>query len=66
MYSYWLDVLPPVWMDRYVYWPDPDNELRVIALRADFGFAEGAEPITAFWQSDDRYFGRRTSQLNHC
>ncbi len=65
MFFYWLGVLPPVWMGRYVHWPDPDNVYRVITVRATFGFAEGIEPITAFWQSEGRYFGRRTSQLNH-
>lgn len=29
-----------------------------------FGFAEGAEPVTKFWQEGDRYFGQRTKQMN--
>ncbi len=43
VWNYFLEVLPPSWM----------NEKRLIAgrvQRCDFGFAEGWEPVTAFWR----------------
>lgn len=31
-----------------------------------FGFAEGAEPITAFWiTADKRFYCQRTTEVNH-
>ncbi len=58
MYDYWLDVLPPVYMGRLVTLPNGQR------VRADFGFAEGIERITAFWRSEGRCFGCQTTQLN--
>jgi hypothetical protein len=61
MYYYWLEVLPPVFMGRTLGFPDPQHPMRY-----DFGFAEGAEPITVFWRNPDRtrFFCRRTAILN--
>lgn len=58
MYFYWLEVLPPAFMGKRIAFPDGQTVL------ASFGFAEGAEPITAFWKSDGRFFGRRTTIIN--
>jgi hypothetical protein len=55
MYDYWLGVLPPRFMGKYVSWPDGQQVL------AGFGFAEGADYITAFWKVGERFFGRRTN-----
>lgn len=58
MWYYWLEVLPPVHMGRNVILPDGQQ------LRAAFGFAEGAEPVTVFWKFAGRYFGCRTKTMN--
>lgn len=44
MYMYWLEVLPPVFMFRDV------ELINGRKVRAGFGFAEGAERVTAFWE----------------
>jgi hypothetical protein len=53
MYYYWLEVLPPIFM-----WKVFDGK------KYEFGFAEGAEPVTVFWRKDDRFFCRRTEIMN--
>ena len=53
MYYYWLEVLPPVFM-----WKVIDGK------KYEFGFAEGAEPVTVFWRKDGRFFCRRTEIMN--
>jgi hypothetical protein len=53
VFNYFLEVLPPVYMNRNVV------TLSGLAVRADFGFAEGEEPITAFWTSGDDSVGKR-------
>ena len=58
MWYYWLEVLPPIHMGRRVVLPNGDEVL------ASFGFAEGAEEITAFWTLGKRYFGCRTNRIN--
>ena len=45
MYSYWLEVLPPIHMGKLVQLPNGET------VNADFGFAEGAEEITVFWST---------------
>lgn len=63
MYYYWLEVLPPVFMHREItFLPGHEGHL----MRVDFGFAEGAEPVTVFWRSPDRtrFFGQRTTFMN--
>ena len=63
MYFYWLEVLPPIFMFETITWL-PGHEGH--GMRVDFGFAEGAEPITVFWRSLDkkRFFGQRTKKMN--
>jgi hypothetical protein len=58
MYDYWLGVLPPV------YLPNPVKLCNGELAQADFGFAEGIEPVTVFWQENGRYFGCRTNIMN--
>ena len=63
MYFYWLEVLPPIFMNERIPWPDPQHPMLY-----DFGFAEGTEPITMFYSSgsngDKRYFCRRSNIIN--
>jgi hypothetical protein len=60
-FDYFLEVLPPVYMGRTL-------TIEGQSRRVTFGFAEGAEPITAFWteqqQSEVRYFCKRTEEVN--
>ena len=55
---YWLEVLPPVYMGRTVKLPSGKT------VRASFGFAEGEEAITAFWEHDGRYYACGTDEIN--
>jgi hypothetical protein len=57
MFYYWLEVLPPVWMGRTI-------EFEGGPVWTTFGFAEGYEPVTAFWREGGRLFGRRTTIMN--
>lgn len=59
MFFYWLEVLPPRFMHKDATFADGSK------IRASFGFAEGAELITAFWKRDGRFFGRLTNMMNH-
>jgi hypothetical protein len=60
-FDYFLGVLPPVYMSRKML---IEGAVRNVA----FGFAEGCEPITAFWFADrgavTRYFCQRTLEMN--
>ena len=59
LYYYFLDVLPPRYMGRTVTLVTGDK------IRADFGFAKGAERITAFWQtSEHRFFAQGTTEIS--
>lgn len=67
MFGYWLDVLPPVYMARTVELPLQPGDAAPVRVRASFGFAEGAESITAFWTTrrpgeTTRYFAQRTAE----
>jgi hypothetical protein len=57
MYFYYLEVLPPVWMNRRMEVPGHGSV-------STFGFAEGQEPITAFWRKGGRFFGQRTAIIS--
>lgn len=59
MWMYWLEVLPPIYMNRRV-------EVAGKPRRA-FGFAEGTDFITAFWREGEfpvRFFCCRTAEMN--
>lgn len=63
MYLYFLEVLPPRFMGRIVELVDGHE------VRADFGFAEGAERITAFWRrgkddGTDLHFAQHTKLIS--
>jgi hypothetical protein len=66
LFDYFLDVLPPVRM----HYSAPILDANGVPGRvsADFGFAEGAETITAFWHGfgplKGRFFAQRTTQMN--
>lgn len=55
LFFYYLEILPPVFMYRTLY---VAGSLR----RISFGFAEGAERITAFWEEGNRYFCTLTDE----
>jgi len=63
-FDYFLGVLPPVFMNKVFTFKDG------LRVKAAFGFAEGAEPITIFWtekiegSEDRRYYMRRSSLIN--
>jgi hypothetical protein len=57
MYFYWLEVMPPVWLNRSV-------EVQGHGTVSTFGFAEGAEPVVIFWHEADRFFGQQTNISN--
>ena|SRR3990167_1595465 len=66
MFDYFLEVLPPVFMNAYRK-DVPGNEGQ--AMKIDFGFAEGAEPVTYFWHIPDnglgiRYLCQRSKVMN--
>ncbi len=58
-YWYFLEVLPPIFMNKY---------LEEIKRRVDFGFAEGYEKVRAFWKEGSgenvRYFCQRLNLMN--
>lgn len=56
--DYFLDVLPPVYMGRVVTLTDGTQ------VRAAFGFAEGAERITAFWRQGGKWYAQHTTEIN--
>ena len=55
VYDYFLEVLPP----KYGRFPLADGR----TIGCDFGFAEGAEPITAFWRRAGRFYCQRTAAM---
>lgn len=60
-FDYFLGVLPPVYMGRSML-------IAGVVRQVIFGFAEGCEPITAFWPEKaaegTRYFCYRTAEMN--
>lgn len=58
VFYYYLEVLPPVFMQKKFTFTDG------LTVRALFGFAEGYEPITVYWQEGDKYFCRRSTLMN--
>lgn len=62
IFEYFLEVLPPVYMFREATL----NTGR--KLRVDFGFAEGAEIVTAFWREFGAYgaafYCQHTTEVN--
>ena len=58
VFDYFLEVLPPVHMGYRANLPDGTQ------VRACFGFAEGYEPVTAFWKQSGKYFCCRTKEIN--
>ena len=60
-FDYFLNVLPPAYMNRAML-------IDGVTRRVTFGFAEGCEPIVAFWSTrrGDRtlYLCKRTTDVN--
>ena len=68
LFDYFLEVLPPIHMG---YWVELRNGKGDYYPRwASFGFAEGAERVTAFWSGSvtekGRYFAQLTQEINRC
>ena len=69
LWMYFLEVLPPVRMGYKARVPNAERD-GFTEIHASFGFAEGAEPVTAFWRTRDvgqgeaRYFAQRTAEMN--
>ena len=62
MFYYWLEVLPPIYMDKVV-----DVEIDGIKYqkRCSFGFAEGWENIIDFWANGQGlYWAKKSNRLN--
>jgi len=59
MFDYFLGVLPPQFMGREVELVDGSKQ------RAAFGFAEGAERITAFWAEGGNFFAQHTKLISN-
>lgn len=58
VFNHFLEVLPPIYMNKTV------KTVSGQWVRADFGYAEGMETITAFWSSGGRYFAEKTETMN--
>ena len=63
VYDYFLEVLPPIYMNRRITLPGGESQ------RVSFGFAEGAEAIVAFWCQGNSdagwsFFCQRTEEIN--
>ncbi|MBW3635006.1 MAG: hypothetical protein KY445_00900, partial [Armatimonadetes bacterium] len=54
MWMYWLELLPPIYMNRRVEIAGKP--------RCAFGFAEGYDNIIAFWREQGRFFCARTEE----
>ena len=62
LWFYFLEVLPPVHMNYQACVQDRCGAR--INRWVAFGFAEGAELVTAFWREDGRYFAQLTNERN--
>ncbi|TVM02978.1 MAG: hypothetical protein CV087_07470 [Candidatus Brocadia sp. WS118] len=58
VFDYFLDALPPKFMYETVELVSGEK------IRADFGFAEGWETITAFWKKAGHFFCQQTILQN--
>lgn len=58
VFDYFLEVLPPVYMGKHVSLPGGKT------VHASFGFAEGAEYVTAFWQNKGCFYCQQTNEMN--
>ena len=71
LWYYFLEVLPPVHMGYRATVRNAAGD-GDISIQASFGFAEGCEPVTAFWQGHGtmleggRFFCQRTKEMNRC
>lgn len=67
MYYYWLEVLPPVYMDQV---QPVEIDGAIYQKRCSFGFAEGRETIVDFWRNgktpegEEVFFCKRSNRLN--
>jgi hypothetical protein len=62
MYYYWLEALPPVYMDKI---REVEIDGAIFKKRCSFGFAEGTETVTDFWRNgSDAFFCKRSKTIN--
>ena len=59
MFYYFLDVLPPIYMNR-VHIIDT---IKGLTRRCSFGFAEGTKPIIDFWRVRSDYYSKRSNRM---
>jgi hypothetical protein len=59
LFWYYLEVLPPVHMAYNATLSDGSTK------RAEYGFAEGYEPVTAFWREGERCYAQLTLEVHH-
>ena len=57
VFDYFLEVLPPIYMGQQVM-------IDEVMIYVDFGFAEGAEEVVAFWQEGGDFYCQNTGQMN--
>lgn len=57
MFYYWLEVLPPAFMQRETTLADGTRRW------VSFGFAEGPERVTAFWGKDGKFFAQYCNEV---
>ena len=69
LWWYFLEVLPPAHMGYRATVRNAAGD-GDITIQASFGFAEGWEPVTAFWHGHGlergRFFCQRTKEMNRC
>ena len=58
VFDYFLEVLPPVSMNKTIKMPDGRMQ------KTSFEFAEGWEETTAFWKDNNRYYAQKTGHMN--
>lgn len=62
IFFYWLEVLPPVYMNKCKMIDVLDNG-KEIEVDCSFGFAEGHSLIIDFWKSEGRFFCKQSKEL---
>lgn len=63
MYMYWLEVLPPVYMNKKQKVTINDA---IFEKNCDFGFAEGFDYVVDFWKvSEDVYCCLKSNRMNN-
>jgi hypothetical protein len=62
MFNYWMEVLPPVYMNKRQEIKLNNGEIKNVFC--SFGFAEGLEHIVDFWFYDGKYYCKKSNRMN--